>query len=188
MNRRQIGLIAEFPEGGSLLRIRLRQIIRGLAPADLPAAVAAAARLPDRERSEILQMLGARWGETDPRAGLAFAESAREKGVRSALIASIAARWAALDPAAAVAWMNAKPADPSRREALANVVAELSHSDPALALSLLQGHPWREEDRAGYRDLFSLWAGRDPQAAGAAALAIAMAETRNTAVGMLAES
>ena len=98
-------------------------------------------------------MLGARWGETDPRAGFAFAENAR-KNTRRALIENITARWAAIDPTAAVAWLNAKPGDHTREAALSSIIAELSRRDPAGALSLLQALPQTPSSIEAHDDPF----------------------------------
>ena len=90
--------------------IRIRETIQNLDPANLPAAVVEAARA-GKERWDVYEMLGARWGATNPLNGLEYAESLQDEAIRRSLIEGIAGAWVAQDQSAAVAWMNAKPDD-----------------------------------------------------------------------------
>lgn len=164
--------------------IRLRKIIRDLRSADLPAAVATAAQLSDDEQSEICKLLGARWGETDPCAGLTFAESTR-KNIQRTLIESIAARWAAINLTAAVAWFNAKPGNGTRQAAFSNVIAELGNRDPVVAAQFLAKMPVGDKRYAATHTLLREWMESDSAAAVAWVRQLPEGEPRLRALGSM---
>ena len=170
--------------------IRLREIIRRLCAADLPAAVGQSAQFPAMDRWQIIEMLGSRWGEVDPRAGIAFADrlGGDDESIRRALIPRIVARWTALDPGAVTGWIKAKPHERSRKHFISDVVEELSRSDPTAALELLQQRPGGELDPSGYQAVFRNWAEQDPAAAASAAVGLKTWQNRNNAFATLAGS
>ncbi len=143
--------------------IRIREIIRNLSAADLPAAVAEAARLTGDDGWEMLHLLGLRWGEVDAIGGIAFAANSRDDRVRRVFLPEIAAGWAAVDLAEAVAWMKEKPGDRSREEAFPSIIAELARTDPASAAQFLAKIP---AGGSGWTDaLLRKWMNSDARAA-----------------------
>ena len=74
-----------------------------------------------------------KWGEADPAAALAWAESVADPEARAAAHAGAIDGWAYHDPLSAAAWLAEKPAGPERDAATVPLVRRLASSDPASA-------------------------------------------------------
>lgn len=74
-----------------------------------------------------------KWGEADPTAALAWAESVAAPAARAAAHAGAIDGWAYHDPLSAAAWLAEKPAGPERDAATLPLVRRLANSDPASA-------------------------------------------------------
>lgn len=91
---------------------------------DVPAS-------PDFTRAACFAAL--KWGEADPTAALAWAESVADPAARTAAHAGAIDGWAYHDPLSAAAWIAEKPAGPERDAATVPLVRRLANSDPASA-------------------------------------------------------
>jgi hypothetical protein len=74
-----------------------------------------------------------KWGETNPTAALAWADSLADPAARAAAHAGAIDGWAYHDPLSAAAWLAEKPAGPERDAATVPLVRRLGTSDPAAA-------------------------------------------------------
>jgi hypothetical protein len=74
-----------------------------------------------------------KWGEADPTAALAWAESVADPAARAAAHAGAIDGWAYHDPHSAAAWLAERPAGPERDAATVPLVRRLANSDPAAA-------------------------------------------------------
>jgi hypothetical protein len=109
-----------------------------------------------------------KWGEADPMAALAWADSVADPAARAAAHAGAIDGWAYHDPLSAAAWLAEKPAGPERDAATVPLVRRLASSDPAAA--------WEWAAAVGDADLQSdarisalkAWSGQAPDEARAA--------------------
>jgi hypothetical protein len=109
-----------------------------------------------------------KWGEADPAAALAWADSLADPAARGAAHAGAIDGWAYHDPLSAAAWLAEKPGGPERDAATVPLVRRLANSDPASA--------WQWAAAVGDADLQSearisalkAWSGQAPDEARAA--------------------
>ena len=166
--------------------IRLREVIRCLSVAQLPAAVEQAKKVAKTERWEVLTELGRRWAEIDLKGAIAFGLKSGSSGGYNSFLHGAVAAWSRAAPAEAISWVNALPPGEERSRLSGTLITSIGRDDPAAALGLLQ----RQNYTYGVMpavDLFGAWTARNPQAAAAAALGLT-GSLRNVALGEVARS
>jgi hypothetical protein len=147
--------------------------MRGIPFEELPAAFAKARKMPRAEGWEVLNQLGSRWAESDPKGAMAFgiqAGSFGQPGGSNPFLEGAAEKWLESAPADALAWIEALPPGTVRSSLIPKTILSVDRTDPQRALQVLQrntftlGGPWAAEN------LFNDWTARDPESAAAAAL------------------
>ncbi len=118
----------------------LRELAYEVLPKDVPALLPSVLELENlRQRSDLTEILIARWAEADPGAALDQAKDlAPPRLERSATLGALES-WSLEDPVAAVNWLEVQGADLDRtvrREALLGLVPSLAEKDPGRALAL----------------------------------------------------
>jgi len=137
-------------------------LIWSLPAADYPKAFDFRGQLRGRglrwvfERSLILY-----WGEFDPPAALAAAQTVRD----IYLIESILWGWVGKDPAAVLTWIRQNTTEGLRGFALAQVLPKLARTDPEGALAALAEMPWPLQKQRTLVEVVQQWAAQDPVAA-----------------------
>jgi hypothetical protein len=137
--------------------------------ADLPAAIERANRLSQQHKWMVMQALGGRWAELDPRSAATYAAGERTSR-RNGLLQSVLNSWAGKDPDAALGFATTLPASEDRVNILVNIITPIAIRDPAKALQLLAATPGETWRFGGYDRVFVEWAHQDPARAAAAAL------------------
>jgi len=166
---------------------KISDLIEGLNPRAVKALFDEYATKPLTQVNEyIMACLMARWGELDPQAALAAAQTIPNPALQQAGIRSIYDAWSAKDPAAAFAGLSQLKAGTSDYSgAMADVVRNYADSDPAAAYAALRGMPAGQSYWA-FALVFGPWAERDPAAASAAALALPTSNIRDTTLQKVA--
>ncbi|MEY2905944.1 MAG: hypothetical protein RLZZ408_415 [Verrucomicrobiota bacterium] len=128
----------------------LSEAVQTLDPSQIREALAEVEAMKDyRFRSQLRGMLISRWGESDPKAALAYAQglegkigekrysSNRDFSIDGFSMTPLFDSWLKKDFYAAKAWMEGLPADSwFRKGLLPSLVFSLAQRDPAAALSL----------------------------------------------------
>ncbi len=153
---------------------RLREILRAIPVADLPAAYLELKKLSQTEAWRVGEALGARWAESDPRSAAEFAlrtEAAPDFIGRNPLLDGVISKWAETSPTAAIAWVEAAPPGASHNAMVITAVEVMADKNPQLALQMLR-RDGTALNRTGNvaLNIFSTWAGHDLQAAASGAL------------------
>jgi hypothetical protein len=152
-------------------RAKRERIIAGLAD-DLDAtqireAITRVSQIRIANRKEVLAQLFARWGELDPHAAIAFAESLPKASDRHDATEAILNGWVDTDRQAAENWARALPNGRLKSMAWQAIVVAQAAEDPMRALTLAQEVELSWADLGNIGDvIFGAWAVRD--SAGAA--------------------
>jgi hypothetical protein len=149
--------------------LRLREIVRGIPVEELPAACENAKKSTRSDSYMVLSALGSRWAESDPRGAAEFAAKF-ETGDYNSLLSGVMEKWSASAPAEAAAWTEALPPGNARSNAMYNVIYTEARRNPEQALEVLRRQSLSGNGRWYANNLFNEWAGRDPEAAAAAAV------------------
>ena len=148
---------AAFDDRDPLSRgIRIREIIRNLSAAELPAAVTEVDRLHGPDSWQVLEMLGWRWAQFDPAAAIAFAVKSGDYSVEhigARVLEGAIANLADRDPAAAAQFLEQMPAmdwlgEEARGRAIGTLLAKWMSSNAKAASAWVQRLPKQALDLA----------------------------------------
>ena len=156
----------------------LSEAIQTLDPSQIKEALTEFKAMDDdRFRSQLRNMLLSRWGESDPKAALAWAqgqkswitvfgvEDFRIGGDNGLSITPLFNSWLKKDSSAAKAWLEGLPADSLfRRGLLPSFVFGLAQRDPAAALSLARSLP-NDQGQDYFSRALNGWCLKDADAA-----------------------
>jgi hypothetical protein len=143
----------------------LSEAIQTLNPSQIRETLAEVEAMKDyRLRSQLRGMLLSRWGESDPKAALAYAQGLGSSMENLGEIRSVMRSWGAKDFPAAKAWLEGLPAGPLRNDVLESLAFGLAQKDPAAALSLARSLPGDDGQRF-LRGAINAWCLQDADAA-----------------------
>jgi hypothetical protein len=169
--------------------VRLREIARGIAPKDMPAALEQAGALPEGERYEAISILGAQWGRTAPQVALDFALHWKVEDGRSPLLSASMEAWTVQAPDEAATWIGRLPLGENRDKAFAAMLGIAAKRVPQRIPELLRNHAVRDHENWMVSRAFGKWAQNDPSAAAAAALLLPQRKSvRDSALAQVAEA
>src|SRR5256885_9013641 len=164
----------------------LLKIAAAVEIADLPAFTAYVA-LP-QQRQNAYALLGAllpRWGESDPKAAMAFADKVKSFD-RNTAIQNVLQAWVERDLSTASEWTQKLPKSDLRPRCLTTVLGAMARVNPQSALALAEKFgPQLNNYYYGssyYSTIFGEWASSDPVAASAAAAKLKPGRTRDEAL------
>lgn len=163
--------------------IRLREIARGLSAAEIPGVIEKARKSGRKSVEDILEALGSRWAELDPRAAADFGLKLPSDDA-ALFLQGVIQRWVTLQPAEASSWVLGLPPGWTRETVTDLLIYSLSRSNPAAAANLVRTGAFPAA-KTGF--IFSGWAERDPQAAVAAAMQLP-GDSQATALRIIAGS
>ncbi len=161
--------------------IRLREIIATIPPDQFPDVFAVARKMNGAEQRDIMEVLGKRWVESNPREAVEFASRSTSS---LNLLKGMLQEWCNTSPRDVLAWIQSHPASSNNRTfILHGIVETLAQTDPQNSLALLKSKfAPGEWNPSGF---FSSWAERDPRSAAAAAASLT-GELRGTALRAVA--
>lgn len=126
----------------------------------------------DPKLNQEFMSLESRWGELDPAAALAWAQTIRDSEWKNIAFSTILQGWANRDPAAALAAVvGVKGGDPGMASYLMTVINIFAQKNPQAALAAVRNLPPGQLSEL-YPVLFRAWAQQDPLAAAAAAASL----------------
>ena len=143
----------------------LSEAVQSLDPSLIRETLAEVEAMKDyRFRSQLRGMLLSRWGESDPKAALAYAQGLGSSMENLGEIRSVMRSWGAKDFPAAKAWLEGLPAGPLRNDVLESLAFGLAQKDPVAALSLARSLPGDDGQRF-LRGAINAWCLKDADAA-----------------------
>jgi hypothetical protein len=123
----------------------LAEAVQTLDPSQIREALAEVEAMKDeRFQTRLRNMLLSRWGESDPKAALAYIQGLNLDGGSFPfdVVKSVISSWAEKDFTAAKAWVEGLPLGTyRRRSAMVDLAFALAQKDPAAALSLARSLP-----------------------------------------------
>ena len=123
----------------------LAEAVQSLDPSLIREALAEVEAMKDeRFQTRLRNMLLSRWGESDPKAALAYIQGLNLDGGSFPfdVVKSVISSWAEKDFTAAKAWVEGLPLGTyRRRSAMVDLAFALAQKDPAAALSLARSLP-----------------------------------------------
>jgi DNA-binding transcriptional regulator YbjK len=156
---------AKAEKNGEKRMALLSEAIQTLNPSQIRETLAEVEAMKDyRLRSQLRGMLLSRWGESDPKAALAYAQGLGSSMENLGEIRSVMRSWGAKDFPAAKAWLEGLPAGPLRNDVLESLAFGLAQKDPAAALSLARSLPGDDGQRF-LRGAINAWCLQDADAA-----------------------
>lgn len=154
-------------------------------PADIPAALAALAKEPDRSVWYGLgRLLLLRWAEADAGAALKYAQALPPSEVRKTAMDLVVGEWTRRDWRSANEWVKRLPAGVEKNALVKTVVSALAEKDGSQAMTLLDSlAPDSLESKLDLkREVLAKWAFTDPAAAAKAAAALPTKDFRTLTV------
>ena len=129
----------------------LAEAVQTLDPSQIREALAEVEAMKDeRFQTRLRNMLLSRWGESDPKAALAYIQGLNLDGGSFPfdVVKSVISSWAEKDFTAAKAWVEGLPPGTyRRRSAMGDLAFALAQKDPAAALSLARSLPGDDGQR-----------------------------------------
>jgi hypothetical protein len=129
----------------------LAEAVQTLDPSQIREALAEVEAMKDeRFQTRLRNMLLSRWGESDPKAALAYIQGLNLDGGSFPfdVVKSVISSWAEKDFTAAKAWVEGLPPGTyRRRSAMVDLAFALAQKDPAAALSLARSLPGDDGQR-----------------------------------------
>jgi hypothetical protein len=129
----------------------LAEAVQTLDPSQIREALAEVEAMKDeRFQTRLRNMLLSRWGESDPKAALAYIQGLNLDGGSFPfdVVKSVISSWAEKDFTAAKAWVEGLPPGTyRRRSAIGDLAFALAQKDPAAALSLARSLPGDDGQR-----------------------------------------
>lgn len=122
--------------------------VEKVAPADVPAALAALGAQTGPAATEMRQLLVRRWAERDVAAAATWATQLPEGAPRNQALEQVAIAWAETDLDDATAWLRDLPDGEGKHLATLSTAYEAARTDPLVALELaskLPASPARDE-------------------------------------------
>jgi hypothetical protein len=126
----------------------IEHAVEKIAPADVPAALAALGVQTGPAATEMRQLLVRRWAERDVAAAAAWTMQLPEGAPRQQVIEQVAIAWAETDLDDATAWLRDLPDGEGKQTATLSIAYEAARTDPIAALELaskLLASPERDE-------------------------------------------
>ena len=118
---------------------KIYQVVDGLDTNQFAQAIAVCLKSTDQmTKYTAVHALAARWGEIDPQAALAYAQTVGNVGERIQVISGIVSGWAENDPSAAIAWAKQLPAGQTKNQALNAIASAVGTQDPHAIIALLR--------------------------------------------------
>jgi hypothetical protein len=145
----------------------LSEAIQTLDPSQIGEALAEVEAMKDeRFQTRLRNMLLSRWGESDPKAALAYIQGLNlDGGSFPVNVTPLISSWAEKDFTAAKAWVEELPPGTyRRRSAMGDLAFALAQKDPAAALSLARSLPGDDGQRFLSGALYG-WSLKDADAA-----------------------
>ena len=143
----------------------LSEAVQSLDPSLIRETLAEVEAMKDyRFRSQLRGMLLSRWGESDPKAALAYAQGLGSSMENLGEIRSVMRSWGARDFPAAKAWVDGLPDGLLKNDVLESLAFALAQKDPAAALSLARSLPGDDGQRF-LRGAINAWCLQDADAA-----------------------
>ena len=146
----------------------LAEAVQALDPSQIKEALAEVEAMKDeRIQTQLRNMLLSRWGESDPKAALAYIQGLNLDGGSFPfnVFKSVISSWAEKDFTAAKAWVEGLPPVTNRRQsAMVGLAFALAQKDPAAALSLARSLPGDDGQRFLIGALYG-WSLKDADAA-----------------------
>ena len=141
-------------------------LIWSLPAADYPKAFGFAGELRLRGLRPLFERnLLIYWGEFDPPAALAAAQTVRDVNPLYLIGGDLLWGWVGKDPAAVLSWIRQNATEGLRGFALAQVLPKLARTDPQAALAGLAEMPSRLQQQRTLVEVVQQWAAQDPAAA-----------------------
>lgn len=121
----------------------IERISKSISSSDIPRAIAHLATRPGMAgvESPLFSGLARRWGQSDPNAATAWADSLSEANTRKAAIVGIMYGWTHLNPEEAANYAAQLPAGDLQNEAVAMVAKEWGFKDPRGAANWVSAFP-----------------------------------------------
>jgi hypothetical protein len=144
----------------------LSESVQTLDPSQIEQTLAEVEAMKDyRLRSQLRGMLLSRWGESDPKAALAYAQGLENEMENVGEKRSVMRSWGEKDFPAAKAWLEGLPNPGALRElAMRDLAFGLAQKDPAAAVSLARSLPGDDGQRF-LRGAINAWCLKDADAA-----------------------
>jgi hypothetical protein len=143
----------------------LAEAVQTLDPSQIRQTLAEVEAMKDCQfRPQLRGMLLSRWGESDPKAALAYAQGLGSSMENLGEIRSVMRSWGASDFPAAKAWVEGLPAGLLKDNVLESLAFALAQKDPAAALSLARSLPGADGQRF-LRGAINAWCLQDADAA-----------------------
>ena len=166
----------------------LQQVLKSVAPADIPKLLAFTDKNPDaRVRRDLRNDLLSRWAQASPQAAAAWANSLPNPDDREYAIPSAIGQWARTDLKGALTWAQQLPEGRAKSAACRTAALAWAETDPPAALAWALQLP-EGAGREGALDGIGLaWARKDPKAAAKAASTLPTGAGRDDFIVCIAE-